>query len=130
MPDVAFYRDLYAYNRKVLENFLRRLEKLPAREAERDRGSGHGSLVHTFLHIVRVHDAWLNYLLKGDLEGLRASRERHSRMHRVREARAYFRASWKGIDRTLRGMTAAKLRAPAKAPWMPGTYTVEDALVQ
>ena len=79
---------------------------------------------------MRVHDAWLNYLLKGDLEGLRASRERHSRMHTVREACAYFRASWKGIDRTLRGMTAAKLRAPAKAPWMPGTYTVEDALVQ
>ncbi len=118
MPDVAFYRDLYAYNRKVLENFLRRLEKLPAHRAERDLGSGHGSLARTFLHVVRVHDAWINYLLKEDLEGLRSSHERFARMRTAREARPYLRESWKGIDRALRGLTPAKLRAPVKAPWM------------
>ncbi|MDE1822186.1 MAG: DinB family protein [Euryarchaeota archaeon] len=127
---VKFYRDLFRYNHQVIENFLRKLEHLPKKAAERDRGIGHLSLARTLLHVVRVHDAWLNYIVRGNFAGLHESHERFARLRTVKDARAYFGQSWKGIDRFLGELTPSELRRSARAPWMPGRYTVEDVLVQ
>lgn len=133
MSQVELYRQMFVYNRKVLETFLDRVAKMSRREATKDRGIGHGSYVRTILHIVRVHEAWLNYVAVGDLQGLHESHDRFAKMWEradLREARAYLRSTWVGIDQRMRSLTPKELQRTVKAPWMPGQYTLEDALVQ
>ena len=106
------------------------MERLPRREALRDRGIGMLSLKDTLLHIVRVHDAWLNYIVPGDLAGLRASHDVFQRVRTPREVHAYMRAAWRPIARRMARLTERELARVVKAPWMPGRYTLADALMQ
>ncbi len=130
MSDVEFYQRLYRYDRQVIENFLRKLERMPLKEATRNRGIGHLSLARTLIHVIRVHDAWLNYLAAGDIEGLRASHKIFLKLRTPSEARRYFRETWKGVDARIKKLTPKELRRSASAPWMPGRYTQADVLLQ
>jgi uncharacterized damage-inducible protein DinB len=130
MQDPAFYRKLFAYNHNVLEVYLRKLRRLPTDVSGKDRGIGHGSYLRTFAHIVRVHDAWLNYIVRGDFEGLRKGHEEFVHLKTWKEVEAYFARTWQGIDRLLAETTPKSLRRRVKAPWMPGKYTLEDAFLQ
>lgn len=44
MPDVGFYRTLYAYNRSVLESYVRAAEHRSWKASVRDVGIGHLSV--------------------------------------------------------------------------------------
>ncbi len=129
MTGVDEIRELFSYNRTVLEKYLRSLERLPEAIVSRDRGVGHGSMRRTFLHILAVHDAWINYVLPGRLREL--ARRKDPRGIRSRpKIREYFNQVWTGIDAFLAGLSNRDLLRSARAPWMPGRYSVRDALFQ
>jgi hypothetical protein len=46
------------------------------------------------------------------------------------ELRAYRDRVWTGVDALMATLTEARLGRRVKAPWMPGTYTLEDAFFQ
>ncbi len=129
MTGVDEIRGLFAYNRAVLERFLRSLERLPEAVVNRDQGVGHGSMRRTFLHILAVHDAWINYVLRGPLREL-ASRKDPRGIRSRPKIRKYFTQVWVGIDSFLAGLSDRGLLRSARAPWMPGKYSVRDALFQ
>ena len=61
------FRRIFAYNRQVLEVFCTRLERLPWSVVSKEREAGWHSMAGTFNHILRVYDAWLNYVLQGEI---------------------------------------------------------------
>jgi uncharacterized damage-inducible protein DinB len=131
MSSVADIRRLYAYNWAVYDAYLARLERLPWRTATKDLGSGHGSFKNTMVHILNVHDAWLNYVVRGRVRDLaRATGRRPEEIRSWSELEAYRDRVRAGIDPFLRQLRASDLRRPVRAPWMPGRYTLEDAFFQ
>jgi uncharacterized damage-inducible protein DinB len=133
MADADDYRRLFAYNRRVFERFLRAVGELSWEEASRPRGAGHESLTGTLLHILGVYEGWLGYILTGRAKELQAFRQAQSAKPSPHSHAAIRRESdrvWRMVTRTLRNLTDEELQRRVRAPWMPGFYTVEDALWQ
>ncbi len=124
-------RRLFAYNRAVFDRFVVRVERMPAKASRRSRGIGHLSLFDTLVHILNVHEAWLGYVVPGKVRSL-PKRFREADRHPKDWAgfRIYSRRVWADVDALLAGLTDRELRRVVKAPWMPGRYTVSDALYQ
>jgi uncharacterized damage-inducible protein DinB len=124
-------RALFRYNRTVFDRFVVRVERLPAQASRRSRGIGHLSLFDTLVHILNVHEAWIGFSLPGKVRALPA-RFREPDRHPKDWAgfRAYATRVWNDVDRYLDGLSESELRRNVKAPWMPGRYTVSDALFQ
>ena len=124
-------RHLVRYNRAVFERYVRRLRKLPARRATRNRETGHLTWIATLSHIANVHEAWMLYIVPGRVPEL-LLRFRDDDRHPkdwpglVRYARLVF----DGVDRWAERVTPTELTRPVRAPWMPGEYTASDALLQ
>jgi len=125
-------RALVAYNRAVFDRFVRRVRRLPGKEATRRRGIGHESLFDTLVHILHVQEAWLGYIVPGRRQELLALiRNPSSRYPKTwRAFDAYAARVWEGVEATVRRITPRQLGAVVRAPWMPGTYTARDALLQ
>jgi uncharacterized damage-inducible protein DinB len=124
-------RALFAYNRSVFDRFVARVERLPAKASRRSRGIGHLSLFDTLVHILNVHEAWIAYILPGKVRELPArfrEPDRHPKdwvgFH------TYEERVWQALDAYLGALTEKELRRTVRAPWMPGRYTVSDALFQ
>ncbi len=134
-PRLAFGKDdaraLVAYNEAVFERYARRLARLPRDAATRRREIGHQSLFDTLVHILNVHEVWLVYIVPGrqrELPGL--FRQSYRRPKDLAGLRSYARQVWEGARSTVEGLTERTLGERVKAPWMPGRYTVRDALLQ
>jgi uncharacterized damage-inducible protein DinB len=126
-------RAIFDYNRTVFVRFVGRVRRLPLKEATRKRGIGHESLFNTLVHILNVHEVWLVYIVHGrnsdeELEPLFDDVRRHPTTWRGFDE--YSARVWAGVDTTLRGLTPRALGRPVKVFWMPGRYTVRDALFQ
>jgi uncharacterized damage-inducible protein DinB len=126
-------RAIFAYDRSVFDRFVRRVRRLPGRQATRPRGIGHESLFATLVHILHVHEVWHVYIVRGrasrrELETL--FRDRSRRPRNWKEFDAYSKRVWIGVESTARHLTNRDLGRVVKAPWMPGRYTVRDAIVQ
>jgi uncharacterized damage-inducible protein DinB len=126
-------RAILAYNRAVFERFVRRVRRLPGKAATRRRGIGHESLFDTLVHILNVQEVWLVYIVRGknsdrDLEPLFQDPRRKPKTWK--EFDAYAKQVWAGAEETVGGLTPRALAAPAKIWWMPGRYTVGDAIYQ
>jgi len=126
-------RTIFEYNRAVFVRFARRIRALPGREATRKRGTGHESLFATLVHILNVHEVWHVYIVHGrtsdpELEALFADPTRKPRSWK--EFDVYARRVWAGVDRTMRTLTGRDLGRKIKVFWMPGDYTVRDAVYQ
>ncbi len=130
MEEVDFYRRLYKYNRKVLENLLGRMRRMSWKEVIKDRGTGLGSFRDTFVHMVRVHDAWVNFIVPGRVSELPKHRPPLSSYRSWASLRELFLATWKHIDKFLAQLRPKDLRKVVRAPWMPGRYTLADVLMQ
>jgi uncharacterized damage-inducible protein DinB len=130
MQDANFYRRLYEYNHEVLRAYIRRMTRMPWTEVARKRGIGHESMRDTILHIIRVHDAWLNYVVKGRLKELGSSRKDPEMFQSCKDLSNYLSDVWTGIDELMSDLTEKDLRRQAKAPWMPGKYDLGDVLMQ
>jgi uncharacterized damage-inducible protein DinB len=122
-------RELFQYNRAVLERYERALRRLTWRQLSRNRESGHLSLKDTYLHIIQVHDGWLNYILPGRVKEM-AQRPDPYRFRSWREIRAWEAGVWRHIESQLESLTPREIRREVKAPWMPGHYTAGDAFMQ
>jgi uncharacterized damage-inducible protein DinB len=125
-------RAILAYDRELFERFVRRLKRLPWREIVREREIGHHTLLGTLVHILNVHEAWLVYVVPGrgdELDALFRSEGRHPNAS-WKAFDEYARRVWTGVDATASGFTDRSLGRRVKAPWMPGTYTVRDAVMQ
>ncbi len=122
---------LIEYDRRVFERFVRRVRGLPGTGAMRKRGIGHESVFRTLVHILNVHEVWLVYIVPGRSRELRTLFEDASRHPTTwRGFDAYASKVWAGVEATVRGLTPRSLGRRAKAPWMPGTYSVRDVIYQ
>src|SRR3972149_1837719 len=110
MPTAEDIRRLQAYNRAVLEKYVRRLAKMPWSVVTKDRESGHRSMKDTVVHIVRVHDAWLNYVAKGRVRGLRAAWKRQGPFDSWERVRRYMGEGWLGGGEKPAGIARKALR--------------------
>jgi uncharacterized damage-inducible protein DinB len=126
-------RALVEYNHSVFDRFVRRVRRLPTKEAMRNRGIGHASLFGTLVHVLHVQEVWLVYIIRGrnsDRELGELFGDARRRPKTWKEFDAYAERVWAGIDETLKSLTARTLGRRTKAFWMPGRYTVRDAFVQ
>lgn len=124
---------LVDYNRAVFERFVRRVRRLPRKGAMRRRGIGHESLFDTLVHILHVQEVWLIYIVRGrnsdqELEALFNDPRRAPKDWKAFDA--YAERVWAGIDETVRGLSLKTLARPVSVFWMPGRYTVRDAVYQ
>ncbi|MGA7923259.1 MAG: DinB family protein [Thermoplasmata archaeon] len=121
------------YNHAVFDRFVRRVRHLPGNAATRRRGIGHESLLDTFAHILNVHEVWLVYIVRGrtsdkDLRPLFEDARRHPKNWKAFDE--YSKRVWRSINETVQGLTPRGLARKVKAFWMPGQYTVRDAIMQ
>jgi uncharacterized damage-inducible protein DinB len=124
-------RQLYAYNFRVFDRFVRRVHRLPLRAARRAREIGHQSLFKTLVHILNVQEVWLAFIAQlpdSELDKHIADPARHP--DNWRDFNAYHRRVRAAIEAYLARLTPRELARPVKAWWMPGDYTVSDAILQ
>ncbi len=126
-------RAIVEYNHAVFDRFVRRVRRLPGNAATRPRGIGHESLFDTLVHILNVQEVWLVYIARGrdtddELEPLFEDARRHPKDWKA--FNRYAKRVWHGIGETLERETSKTLGRRLKAFWMPGRYTVRDALFQ
>ncbi|HYA70933.1 MAG TPA: DinB family protein [Thermoplasmata archaeon] len=130
-PDDA--RAILAYDRAVFDRFVRRVRNLSSREAHRARGIGHESLFATLVHILHVHEVWHAYIVRGrtsDRELGALFDDPRRKPKNWREFDAYAARVWAEIEATYARMSSRELGRTVKAFWMPGRYTVGDAVLQ
>ncbi len=130
---LADVRTILEYDRAVFDRFVRRIRRLSRAEARRKRGIGHESLFDTLVHVLNVKEVWLAYIARGrnsdaELEPLFEDRSRHPTDWRGFEV--YRRRVETEVDRTLRGLRPRDLDRRLFAFWMPGRYTLRDAVLQ
>ena len=130
MASLSDYRRIYLYNRRVFEAYLEDLGRLPWTEAVKGRGAGHDSLAGTLQHILRVHEAWIVYVLPGRVSQMQKDRAARPGIERFPALRRESHRVWREVFRELRSLTEEDLGRRVRAPWMPGVYDVEDALMQ
>jgi uncharacterized damage-inducible protein DinB len=126
-------RAIVEYNHALFDRYVTRVRRLSGKEATRKRGIGHESLFDTLVHILNVHEVWLVYIVRGRnsddvLRPLFDDPRRHPTTWKGFDE--YAERVWAGIDETVAGLTPRSLARPVKAFWMPGRYTVRDALFQ
>ena len=123
--------ELERYDRAVFDRFARRIRRLPWKEVVRERGTGHGTLFATLVHILNVREVWLVYIVPGrarELSRLFAEPGRHPKDWRGFQS--YAEKVWEGSAETTRRLRPRDLGRVVRAPWMPGSYTVADAYLQ
>lgn len=126
-------RALVQYDRAVFERFARRIRRLPWKQVTRKRGIGHESLFDTLVHILNVEEVWMVYIVRGrnsdeELEALFADARRKPK--NWTEFGRYASRVWAGVEETVRSSTPRTLGRKVSVFWMPGDYTVRDALLQ
>ena len=128
---VPVARAMIDYDRTVFGRFERKVRRLPSSAAFAEREIGHHSLFGTLVHILNVHDAWLNYIVPGrgaEFGKVHAEGWRHPTDWKG--FAAYRTKVWAGVGRFRDGLTDRALARPVRAPWMPGRYTVADVVFQ
>jgi uncharacterized damage-inducible protein DinB len=124
-------RAIFEYNRAVFDRFARRLSRLPWPTVTAERQTGHHTLFDTLVHILHVQEAWLVYVVPGRSRELsRRFREADRHPTTWEGFRTYSDRVWTETAAVVRSLSARDLRRTVKAPWMPGRYTVADALLQ
>jgi len=124
---------LVDYDRAVFERFVRRVRRLPWKVASRPRGIGHESLFDTLVHVLNVAEVWLVYVARGRNSDRELTRLFHDARRHPRNWNgfdAYAERVWEGVDSTLARVAPSDLDRRVKAFWMPGRYTLRDAVFQ
>lgn len=124
-------RAILDYDRAVFGRFEAKVRRLPRKVATADRGIGHASHFGTLVHILNVRDAWFNFVLRDGAQGADAFFGRPER--RPDDWRGFDRYApevWEGHDRVRSQCSEAFVKRRVQAPWMPGRYTVGDAVLQ
>jgi uncharacterized damage-inducible protein DinB len=131
MASPDYYRRLFAYNRKVLNAYLSALAKLPWKTVSKNMETSHYSMKSTLIHILTVYNGWMNYNVYG-----RSSEIPHETEHNpenynsIGEIRKFRNRVWKGVDKLLDNLDDKLLSEKIKAPWLPGSHSLADVLMQ
>ncbi|MGC2289100.1 MAG: DinB family protein [Thermoplasmata archaeon] len=124
-------RRLVAFNAAGFERFARAAHRLPWRVASGNKGTGHLSIFRTLVHILNVHEVWMLYIIQARTRELKTLFQQPDRRPTSWLGfDTYSKRVWTGIDRYVAALTPAMLSHVVKAPWMPGKYTVGDAVLQ
>lgn len=124
-------RALLDYDRTLFDAFVRRIRRLPKKITHRDLGIGHGSMIATLTHILNVQESWLLYIVPRRQREIDALWQDPTRKPKDwKEFDAYAARVWDGIEARLPTLTDQELNRRVKAFWMPGRYTVRDAVLQ
>jgi uncharacterized damage-inducible protein DinB len=124
-------RDLLRYDRRLFERYARKVRALPGDGGVKDRGIGHLTLFGTLVHILGVHRGWFLYVVPGRFRELAADSQRSDWFpDDWRQFGGFARSMWSAEAAWSATITPAELRRSVKAPWMPGRYTVADAILQ
>ena len=131
MPTLRDFRELYAYNWRVLRDFCDALAKLPKAAAAKDRGATHGSMKNVFFHILTVHDGWLNVTAQG-ASADPAFRELDDvdDIKTVAELRPYLEKIIAKEETFLASLGEKDLERPVQPAWKERPHPLRDALVQ
>ncbi len=122
---------LAEYNESAFQRYARAAHRLPWRIASANRETGHLSIFRTLVHILNVHEVWLLYIVPGRTRELdQLFKETYRRPTTWAGFDAYSKPVWKGLAEFYATLTPARLNRRVQAPWMPGTYTVGDAVLQ
>jgi uncharacterized damage-inducible protein DinB len=126
-------QELVRYDRAVFERFVRRVRRMRGNAATRRRGIGHETLLATLVHVLNVHEVWLTYIIAGknsrrELYALFDQERRHPTDWAGFDV--YARDVWARVQASVDSLTARDLDRRVKAFWMPGRYTVRDAILQ
>jgi uncharacterized damage-inducible protein DinB len=130
-PDQA--RAIYAYNLRVFDRFVRRVRRLPGRAARKSREIGHQSLFDTLVHILNVQEVWLAYIVRNRNSDAELTALFHDATRHPRDWKGfvqYHRRVRAAVERYLAELTPREMRRSVHAFWMPGDYTVSDAILQ
>jgi uncharacterized damage-inducible protein DinB len=124
-------RKLNAYNAAAFTKFWRAAHRLPWRVASARRETGHQSIFGTLTHILNVHEVWISYIVQGRTrEVSQLFTAAYRRPTNWPELDAYSKKVWSELEAYYSKLTPQTLSRRAKAPWMPGSYTVGDAVLQ
>lgn len=122
---------LLGYDRALFDAFVHRIRRLPKKVTHRDLGIGHGSMIATLTHILNVQESWLLYIVPRRQRAIDALWQDPTRKPKDwKEFDAYAARVWGGIEARLATLTDPELDRRVKAFWMPGRYTVRDAVLQ
>jgi len=131
MSNVRAVRRLVAYDRAAFGSFERSVQRLGWRKAVANHEIAHRSFKDTLVHILNVHEAWLVAAAQDRWEEVRSDPKRRADAVRsFGDLRRYRVRVWERIDELLAGLTEGRLRRRVRVPWIPGTYSLEDAFYQ
>lgn len=133
MPESTSVRTilrLVDYNHSVFDRFERSLARRPWKEVTANREIGHLSLKNTLVHILNVEEAWLVAIAQGHWEVFDRPGRRPDDITSWKQLRAYRDRIRADVVTLLASLTEGKLNSRVKAPWMPGSYTLEDGFFQ
>lgn len=123
-------KELIRYNRVVFDRFEASARRRGWAAAVADRGTGHLSIKDTLVHILNVHEAWLVAIPKERWGIFEQPGRQGPAIRSWRAFAAYRERVWDEVDGFVRTLTDRSLSVRLKAPWMKGTYTLEDAVYQ
>ena len=129
MAGVKDFREVFAYNWRVLRDFGAALERLPAAEAKKDRGATYGSMKNIFHHILSVHDGWLNVTAQGGSADP-AMREKDFDEASIAELRGYLEKIIAKEESFLSGLKEKDLDRRIQPAWKERSHPIRDALAQ
>jgi uncharacterized damage-inducible protein DinB len=130
MAGVRDFRELYAYNWRVLRDFADALGRLPADEVRKDRGATYGSMKNVFHHILSVHDGWLNVTAQGASADPEMREKDFDEVPSIAALRAYMERIILKEEALLAGLTEKDLDRPIQPEWKERPHPLRDALAQ
>lgn len=126
-------RRMFAYNKRLFDRFVRSVRKLSWEDASRKREIGHQSLFGTLVHILNVHEVWIDYIIQGrnsDLELEKLFADKRRRPEDWKGFSAYSSRVWKSINQKLGKLTPKDMGIQVSVFWMSGNYVLSDAIMQ
>ncbi|MGI0079980.1 MAG: DinB family protein [Nitrososphaerales archaeon] len=131
IPNPRYYRRLFGYNRRILRAYFAALAKLPWKTVSKNMEASHHSIKNIFIHILTVHNGWLNYNVYGKSSEIPHETEHDPDTYRsMKEINSFMNKVMSGEERLLENLDEGMLLKKVKAPWLPGTHKLADVLMQ
>lgn len=131
IPRPDYYRRLFSYSKKILDDYLRAISKLAWQTVCKNFETSNYSLKETYLHILTVYNGWLNYNVYGMSSEIPHETEHNPDCyHSIRDMREFKNRVWKGVEKLLASLDEEYSQRRVEAPWLPGSNNLADVLMQ
>src|SRR3989441_2248209 len=130
MAGVRDFREVFAYNWRVLRDFCDALAKLPTDAVAKDRDATHGSMKNIFHHILSVHDGWLNVTAQGASADPVMREKDFDEVRSMEPLRGYLEKIIAKEKRFLAKLTDKDLDRGVQPEWKTRPHPLREALLQ